>query len=239
MPSFVNRAMRRAAAAGCWSMAIAAALGWLPACLLLPLRPGAQLASYLVARGEDWMPLPPKQREKKKKVVAVSASKANDPLAGKRKTTKAEFAAIQAENSKAEREKKAAARAKLEEKAKAAEVARIKALTAQATQVEELTSQDGPKVISNCVARTLGLPPNQLPKQVLEQAVQLMPDVDLLPGLPKAQLLQLAAVLVERRAVKRAADFETLQQVRKVLRNVGVAAWKGAGLRGRVWGGCW
>ena len=52
------------------------------------------------------MPLPPKQREKKKKVVAVSASKVNDPLAGKRKTTKAEFAAIQAENAKAEREKK-------------------------------------------------------------------------------------------------------------------------------------
>jgi hypothetical protein len=152
---------------------------------------------------------PPKVQKVKVKVKAISANSVNDPNARKtRKTTPQEYAAIQNEKARLEKSKKEEERAKVEERARQAEVARGKALTSSAVQVEELTPEDGPQTIASCVARTLGIPELK-PKEVLAQAVQLMPEVSLdSKALPKAQLLQLVRVLIERRVVKRAADFE-------------------------------
>lgn len=43
---------------------------------------------------------------------------------------------------------------------------------------------------------------------MLDKAVEMMPDVELKDGLPKEQLMQFAAVLVEQRAAKRAIETE-------------------------------
>ena len=109
---------------------------------------------------------------------------------------------------KAERDKIAA---KAAERAKEADLAAARRRLKSERTVEMLQPTDDPQAVAQCVARTLGIQGASLkPKEVLALTVEKMPEVALADGLPKEQLLQLAAALVERRAVKRAAESEKL-----------------------------
>jgi hypothetical protein len=89
-------------------------------------------------------------------------------------------------------------------------VAALKAAVSKDPAVEDLTDEHGPKTISTCIAKAMGIQggDKMLPKEVLEKAVKQMPDEDLGGGPPKEQLLSIARVLAERKAAKKARDAE-------------------------------
>ena len=145
---------------------------------------------------------------KKVKVKAVSAS--NPGAEPKKRMSKAEWDRHASELNKVERIKKEEKIARERAKAEALEIEAAKKRVAKQRQVEELVESDGPKVVSGCIARALGIAGGEamLPKEVLEKAKVIVPDAELGDGLPKEQLLALGAILAERKAQKKALEFE-------------------------------
>ena len=160
-----------------------------------------------------------KHQKKSKKVKAVSSKDLNPdgtikaPMSTqekkalyekeqreKKQREKAEREAATAERNRLVREKEAAAAArKLEEERKAN------------MHVGMLTPEDGPQTCATCVAKALGIDPKAKPKAVLQQAIEMMPDLESVVSdgaLPKQQLLEIAAVLAEQRAAKKAAEAQ-------------------------------
>jgi ATP-binding cassette subfamily F protein 3 len=155
-----------------------------------------------------------KPQQKKKKVKAVSAKDLNPDGSVKTMTMQERKAAYDKEQAL----KKQAAKAKKEEEtAERNRQIRQKELAAAAKTlipndkktVAQLTADDGPMVVSACVARTMGIDAKLKPKDVLAKALEMQPDLGATVtdgALPKEQLLEIAAVLAEQRAAKSAAE---------------------------------
>jgi putative protein kinase ArgK-like GTPase of G3E family len=161
--------------------------------------------------------------KKKKEVVVAAGSDKKKPKVELKKKPKvekgpkkpaaqvlAEYQASERDRMRKDREAREAIVAKAAERKREADLAELKRRAQAEKTVEQLDAkEDGPQTIADCVARTLGLPPGLLPKQVLAQVYEKMPGVALDQAqLPKAQLLQLVDVLVVRRAAKRTSEAE-------------------------------
>jgi hypothetical protein len=150
------------------------------------------------------MPIDKVREKKSKKVKSISSKDLNADGTVKVMSTqerKKEHDARMRRKAQEEKAEREAATAERNRIAREAEVRKNKALLeAKKTKtVADLTSDDGPQTIATCVARALGLEPTLKPKQVVDQALDRVMGLTVDEAqLPKAQLLQIAAVLAEK-----------------------------------------
>jgi hypothetical protein len=158
-----------------------------------------------------------------KKKANKAADKAAMPKQKKKsaKEVLAEYNAREAERRRKDNEEKERLAKAAAEKAREAALAAARRRAALEKTVDQLSAEeDGPQTIAQCVARTLGIQGAALkPKEILRRAAEQMAEVALDESLPpKAQLMQLVAVLVERRAAKRAAEAARLSASKAAVR---------------------
>lgn len=165
------------------------------------------------------MPLDKPKFQKKVKVVAVSAS--TGKAIEKKKTTPQEYQQILAKKNAEEKAQKEARAARRQAQLEAKELARAKELAEQNKTIDQLTGDETPKFIAACVARTLNLPRDDPPREVLQKAMAAMPEIDLPGGVDggegpaaiKSKLMVLVKVLAEaKRATKQKAREKERQK---------------------------
>ena len=157
----------------------------------------------------------PKGQKASKKVKAVSSKDLNPDGTIKvvsnaeRKAAFEKARVLQLQQDKAAREAATAERLRVAREAElAATKKKLEAESRREKTVAQLTEDDGPQTIATCVAKVMGLDGKLKPKQVLDKVAELMPELKLADGLPKAQLLQVAGVLAEKAAQIAAAKAE-------------------------------
>eukprot|EP01043_Picozoa_sp_COSAG02_P009937 COSAG02_NODE_342_length_24167_cov_5.061118_20_plen_484_part_00 len=175
------------------------------------------------------MPVDKPKFQKKKKVVAVSAS--TGKTLEKKKTTPQEYQQILAKKRAEEKAQKEALEAQRKADLEAKELARAIELKEQSKTIDQLTGNETPKIIAACVARTLNLPRDELPREVLQKAAAAMPEVQLPggasgeggPAAIKSKLMVFVKVLAEaKRATKEKARQK--EQQKAELREAEMAA---------------
>ena len=159
------------------------------------------------------MPVDKKYAPKAKKVKAISSKDLNadgsvtQMSSQEKRLIYEKEQRLKAQQDKAQREADTAERNRINRE-KAIAVA-AKKLEQDKKHVGNISDTDNPMVVSTAVAKALGpkCDPSMKPAQVLAKAFELRPDLEAIvpDDLPKVQLLAIAVVLAEERAVKAAA----------------------------------